>query len=156
MGVRARCSLIRLTFAFLAVFCHNSSLAWAGDASKEFASLNVGDEVEFEYTDGERGVEAIKVTAVTQVLGRRRGTVTAFNDEKGYGFVADDDPETVGNKESELRSPHLLSQPSPSHPCSRLSLTTSHHQKSSFITGRSSQRLSARHSSSESAWNTVW
>lgn len=78
----------------------------------------MGDEVEFEYTDGERGVEAIKVTAVAQVLGRRRGTVTAFNDEKGYGFVADDDPETVGNKESESRSPQLPSLPSRPRPSS--------------------------------------
>ncbi|ORY74989.1 hypothetical protein BCR35DRAFT_325864 [Leucosporidium creatinivorum] len=81
------------------VFVHNSSLAWAGDGSKEFASLSVGDEVEFEYIDGERGVEAVKVTATVQYSERRRGTVTAFNDEKGYGFAADSDPASLGNKE---------------------------------------------------------
>lgn len=90
------------------VFCHNSSLAWAGDGSKEFGSLAIGDEVEFEYIDGERGIEAVKVTAAVQYSDRRRGTVTAFNDEKGYGFAADSDPASLGNKEgpSEL-SPSL-------------------------------------------------
>jgi cold shock CspA family protein len=82
------------------VFCHNSSLAWAGDdANGNFASLNEGDEVEFEYGDGPRGVEAIKVTGVAQISARRRGTVAAWNQEKGYGFAADDDPGSVDNKQ---------------------------------------------------------
>ena len=82
------------------VFCHNSSLVWSiEDGSKNWASLAAGDQVEFEYGRGERGVEALKVSAVAQFSTRRRGTVAVFHADRGFGFVTDDVPSEVDNKQ---------------------------------------------------------
>ncbi|KAL8286146.1 hypothetical protein RQP46_004634 [Phenoliferia psychrophenolica] len=82
------------------IFCHNTALAWSsGQKTAPFASLSEGDEVEFEYSQGARGIEAVKVTAVAQQSTRRKGTVVTFSDEKGYGFVMDNDPASIEGKQ---------------------------------------------------------
>lgn len=116
------------------VFCHNSSLVWSiEDGSKNWASLSAGDQVEFEYGRGERGVEALKVTAVAQFSTRRRGTVAVFHADRGFGFVTDDVPSEVDNKQGALRSP---SDPEPCSSRSRLQF--------SFITTRSRVAVASR------------
>ena len=98
------------------VFVHNSSLAWsAHEKVAPFAFLSEGDEVEFDYSQGKRGIEAIKVSAVAQQSTRRKGTVVQFNDDKGYGFVLDNDPASIEGKQgvfSLFASVHLSNFPS--------------------------------------------
>lgn len=122
------------------VFCHNTSLAWsAHEKVAPFASLTEGDEVEFEYSQGARGTEAVKVTAVAQHSTRRKGTVVQFSDEKGYGFIMDNQPESIEGKQGaslfapsylSLADPGLLSHGAPQEDKGRNGLQESQHRSS--------------------------
>ena len=56
-------------------------------------ALNEGEIVEFDIEDGPKGVHATNVKRLSgaeSVMSTGTGTITFFNDEKGYGFITDD------------------------------------------------------------------